>query len=108
MARDARTAAILELVDAIPRGRVMTYGDVARTLGIASPRLVGQVMARDGHEVAWHRVVRATGRPADHLVAEQCARLAEEGVPLCGRRVDLAAARWLPGSAARTSGVEGR
>jgi len=68
MARDARTAAILELVDAIPRGRVMTYGDVARTLGIASPRLVGQVMARDGHEVAWHRVVRATGRPAGSRV----------------------------------------
>ena len=36
---------VLAAVDAIPPGRVMTYGDVAEYAGIRSPRSVGQVLA---------------------------------------------------------------
>src|SRR5437763_1750320 len=59
---------VLDVVDRIPRGRVMTYGDVAEYLGTGSGRTVGTVMSRHGSEVPWWRVVRASGEPhADAL-----------------------------------------
>lgn len=88
------TERVLRVVESIPPGFVMTYGDVATALGSRAPRMVGQVMAREGGGVPWHRVLRADGTPAPHLADEQLARLAEEGVPIRGGRVDLRAARW--------------
>jgi methylated-DNA-protein-cysteine methyltransferase related protein len=85
---------ILDCVDAIPAGKVMSYGDVAEFVGSRAARNVGRVLAADGGTVAWHRVLRADGSCAEHLRAEQLARLAAEGVPIRGQRVDLAAARW--------------
>lgn len=86
--------AVLDVVDTIPPGRVATYGDVARVLGLGSPRQVGQVLARHGVEVPWWRVVMADGSPAPHHATEQLARLRAEGVAANGRRVDLRSARW--------------
>jgi alkylated DNA nucleotide flippase Atl1 len=87
---------VLDLVDRIPPGRVMTYGDVAEALGTRAPRLVGQVLSRHGHDVPWQRVVLATGDPAPVLAGEALSLLREEGCPLTddGRRVDLHRARW--------------
>jgi methylated-DNA-protein-cysteine methyltransferase related protein len=85
---------ILACVEAIPPGRVMSYGDVAEYVGTRAVRMVGQVLARDGGTVPWHRVMRSDGTCAEHLRDEQLALLAAEGVPLRGQRVDLAAARW--------------
>jgi len=86
---------VLDVVDRIPRGRVMSYGDVGAAAGVASARLVGQVMARWGHEVPWHRVVRADGTVASHLAATQIPLLRAEGVPLRPGtgRVDMRRAR---------------
>ena len=86
--------AVLDVVALIPRGKVMTYGDVAEYLGSGSARTVGMVMARHGHEVAWQRVVQAGGRPAEPLVEQALALLAAEGCPLRGEKVDLRLARW--------------
>lgn len=94
--------AVLDLVDTIPAGNVATYGDVARAIGLGSPRQVGQVLSRHGVEVPWWRVVMADGTPAPHHAAEQLARLRAEGVPADGRRVDLRAARWGGGSSRST------
>jgi alkylated DNA nucleotide flippase Atl1 len=85
---------ILACVEAIPAGRVMSYGDIAEYVGTRAARNVGRVLAADGGTVPWHRVVRADGRCAEHLRAEQLARLAAEGVPIRGGRVDLSVARW--------------
>jgi len=85
---------ILACVESIPPGRVMSYGDVAEYVGTRAVRIVGQVLARDGGTVPWHRVMRSDGTCAEHLRDEQLALLAAEGVPLRGQRVDLAAARW--------------
>jgi methylated-DNA-protein-cysteine methyltransferase-like protein len=93
-----RADAVLELVDSIPAGRVMTYGDVARVLGIPSARTVGQLLARSGDVTAWHRVVLSTGYTADHLTERQLGLLQGEGVPIRHRRVDLRQARWNPSS----------
>lgn len=85
---------ILACVESIPRGRVMSYADVAEYSGSRAARNVGRVLARDGGTVPWHRVLRADGTCAEHIRSEQLARLAAEGVPIRGERVDLAAARW--------------
>ena len=90
----AYARAVLDVVDRIPPGRVMTYGDVAEMVGRGSPRNVGTVLSDHGREVPWQRVVQASGRPAEPHVQEALRLLAQEGCPLRGERVDLAAARW--------------
>ena len=92
--RASRADAVLELVDSIPPGWVMTYGDVAQHLGIPSARVVGQVLSSRGGSVAWHRVVLSTGGVAAHLAARQLSLLAREGVEVRRGRVDLRRCRW--------------
>ena len=45
---DSFVERVLAVVEAIPPGRVMTYGDVAATLGSRAARMVGQIMAYYG------------------------------------------------------------
>jgi O-6-methylguanine DNA methyltransferase len=85
---------VLDAVDKIPAGRVMSYGDVAEYVGAGSARAVGTVMSRHGGEVPWHRVLRSDGTCATHKADHQLALLRAEGVPTRGERVDMAAARW--------------
>ncbi|MGW5054228.1 MGMT family protein [Actinokineospora sp. NPDC004072] len=88
---------IRELVSAIPPGRVSTYGDIAALAGASTPRLVGRVLREDGHDLPWHRVLRATGVPAPHIVRRQLELLRAEGVLADGDRVDLRRYRWSGG-----------
>lgn len=85
---------VLDAVDQIPVGRVMTYGDVAEWTGRGTGRTVGSVLAQHGREVPWWRVVQAGGRPAEPYLAEALRLLAAEGCPLRGSAVDLGRARW--------------
>jgi methylated-DNA-protein-cysteine methyltransferase-like protein len=87
-------ASVLAVVDRIPRGRVMSYGDIAEYLGAGSARTVGMVMSRYGHEVQWQRVVLSSGEPAPSHPDEARRLLRAEGVPMRGQRVDMAQARW--------------
>jgi len=86
--------AVLAAVEAIPPGRVMSYGDVAEYADVPSPRIVGRVLAAEGDAVPWHRVLRADGSLAPHIADEQRQRLLSEGVLFRGARVDLARFRW--------------
>src|ERR1041384_8802687 len=56
---------IYRIVLRIPRGRVMTYGQIARLMDDRySPRLVGWAMhatPRDGRDIPWHRVINSKG-----------------------------------------------
>lgn len=93
--------AVLDLVAAIPPGRVMTYGTIAETvgerLGRGGPRQVGQVLSRAGAGVPWWRVVDASGRPPPAHHARAVRSLAAEGCPLTeGERVRLHQALWWP------------
>lgn len=88
----ART--VLDAVDRIPQGRVMTYGDVAEFLGTGTGRTVGTVLSKHGHEVPWWRVVQASGRPAEPHVEDALSRLRAEGCPVRGDRVEMVRARW--------------
>jgi alkylated DNA nucleotide flippase Atl1 len=88
--------AVLDVVDRIPAGRVLTYGDVAEYLGRGGPRRVGSVMARYGGAVAWWRVLKADGSPPPGHEAQALRHYCSERTPLRagGARVDLRLARW--------------
>ena len=88
---------VLSAVESIPVGRVATYGDVAAYIGRGGPRQVGAVMAGHGGSVAWWRVIRASGVPAEGLADRQLRHLREEGVPIVDGRVSLRRCRWEPG-----------
>jgi methylated-DNA-protein-cysteine methyltransferase related protein len=94
---EATVMTVYDIIDAIPPGSVMTYGDIAEAAGLPSPRMVGTILSRGAEPVPWHRVVRADGTCAPHLQDEQLSRLRAEGVPLRGMRVILAQARLDPG-----------
>lgn len=87
---------VLDAVERIPSGRVMTYGDVAEYLGRGGPRQVGTVMSRSGAAVPWWRVIRADGRPVRGLEATALERLQAEDCPVRNGRVQLRTARWIP------------
>lgn len=55
--------AVLDVVEHIPSGSVMTYGDVADAVGSTNARGVGRVMAHRGAGLPWWRVVPASGLP---------------------------------------------
>ena len=89
--------AVLACVEAVPRGRVTTYGAIADAVGRYGPRRVGNVMAGHGAAVAWWRVVRADGSlPPSHDGEARQAYL-EEGTALRpSGRVDLEVAFFQP------------
>jgi alkylated DNA nucleotide flippase Atl1 len=84
---DATVERVRAAVRAIPPGQVRSYGEIAAEAGLRSARLVGHILAVDGHDLPWHRVVRANGGFAPHLAAEQAARLRTEGVLATDGRV---------------------
>lgn len=90
---EAQVEAVRALVAAIPAGRVATYGDIASAAGLSSPRIVGWIMRTDSADLPWHRVIRASGRPAPHLSTRQLERLRAEGILAADGKVDLRAAR---------------
>ncbi|MGN6243022.1 MAG: MGMT family protein [Motilibacteraceae bacterium] len=95
----AYVEAVLETVEAIPPGRVLSYGDVAELVGRGGPRQVGRVMAQWGGGVPWWRVLRADGSHAEPLRERAVERLRAEGAPLRpDGRVDMARGRWHAGT----------
>jgi methylated-DNA-protein-cysteine methyltransferase-like protein len=86
--------AIWQTVCAIPRGRVSTYGAVARAAGLPGrARLTGFALRAAPEELnlPWHRVVGAGGRivfpSGSRQHREQARRLRAEGVPVAAGRV---------------------
>ena len=91
--------AVYRLVRRVPRGTVVTYGQVAVMLGAPrSARAVGGAMRRSPDDVPWHRVVNAQGgisrRRRLGSVLTQRIRLEQEGVPMRHGRVLLERCRW--------------
>ena len=85
-----------EVVRKIPPGKVMTYGQIAETIGTRDARRVGQALHanKDGSGVPCHRVVNKDGRLAPGYAFggpdEQKVRLLAEGVEfLDDNHVDL-------------------
>ena len=99
-APDDFASRVLDVTEAIPAGRVMSYGDIAEYLGQGGPRQVGRVMALWGGGVAWWRVIHADGSLLAGHEREALRNYLREGTPMRpvadGRpgRVDMRRARW--------------
>ena len=87
---------IERVIRAIPRGKVSTYGAVARAAGFpGAARLVARVLQR-GFGLPWQRVLGAGGaiKLTGDSAIEQRLRLEAEGVHFRGRKVDMRACEW--------------
>lgn len=101
---------VYRLVKQIPRGRVLSYGALARLLRLpGGARTAGRAMAAtpSGQGIPWHRVVGERGKI---LIREPYASLQKkllesEGVKIVESRVDLASRLW---NKARKRGVKDR
>jgi len=84
----------------IPRGRVLTYADLARSLQSTGYRAVGQALHRNPYApgVPCHRVVGSDGRLTGYAngLAAKRRLLQAEGIRFRGSRVDLASCREYP------------
>ncbi len=92
---------IYDIVRQVPRGKVATYGAIARAVGMPrGARQVGYAMAALGRgaprpDVPWHRIVNAKGESS--LGGEQIERLRAEGIAFdADGRIDLARSAWIP------------
>jgi methylated-DNA-protein-cysteine methyltransferase-like protein len=107
---------VYKLVRRIPRGRVMTYGQIAVILGEGyTPRTVGFVMhGADEAHTPWHRVMNSHGRCSTGgivLPADKQQRMLEaEGVKFTGGKCNLETFLWRPGSkkSAKAETAKGR
>ena len=93
---------VYHLVRKIPRGRVMTYGQLAEILGDGyTPRTVGFVMHGAGDKTPWHRVLNAQGGCSTGRIViphdKQQRMLEHEGVQFNERgRCELKQYLWIP------------
>ncbi len=103
-------AKIYAVVRKIPRGRVATYGQVARLAGLPGhARQVGYAMAalKAGTLVPWHRVINAQGRVSPRRAGpgagvRQRQLLEREGVIFVpAGKVSLARYGWKPRARSR-------
>lgn len=88
---------VYDIVAVIPKGRVISYGQIARMLGNPrAARAVGWALSNCPDELPWQRVVKADGTIADGGFGElRRAMLIEEDIPfLLDGRVDMEACEW--------------
>jgi methylated-DNA-protein-cysteine methyltransferase-like protein len=92
---------VYRLVKQIPRGRVITYGALAKVLRLrGGARTAGRAMAAtpSGKGVPWHRVVGDRGKLLirEPYASLQRKLLESEGVSLLESRVNLKLHVWSP------------
>jgi len=92
---------VYKLVKQIPRGRVTTYGALAKALQLrGGARTAGRALAAtpSGRGIPWHRVVGERGKlliPEPHASLQR-KLLESEGVKITEFRVDFAKHGWAP------------
>ena len=92
---------VYRLVKQIPRGRVTTYGAIAKAIREpGGARVVGYAMAAtpSGRGIPWHRVISAAGKirlPEPHA-SKQRRLLQAEGIEVGLGSIDTEIYGWLP------------
>jgi len=93
---------VYNLVRQIPRGKVMTYGQIAEILGEGyTARTVGYIMKLSPPDVPWHRVINAkggcsTGKLTIPINLQQ-KLLEQEGIQFNKKGFcDLSKYKWIP------------
>lgn len=93
---------VYKIVRRIPRGRVMTYGQIAELLGEGyTPRTVGFAMHSSPDGTPWHRVLNAQGATSTGRIVlphdKQQRLLEQEGVVFNqNNRCDLETYLYIP------------
>jgi methylated-DNA-protein-cysteine methyltransferase-like protein len=84
------------VIAGVPRGKVITYGQVAEKAGFPKAARQAVWSLRDAKGLPWHRVVAAGGRIAlpGEKGLDQRLRLEMEGVTFRGGRVRMDAHEW--------------
>mmetsp|Transcript_13375 Transcript_13375/g.21936 ORF Transcript_13375/g.21936 Transcript_13375/m.21936 type:complete len:109 (-) Transcript_13375:743-1069(-) len=98
---------VLHAVRKIPKGKVTSYGHIARLAGNPRrARIVGNILAHASpqDEVPWQRVINAQGvisiRNPSTTKDEQKEKLEDEGVEFIDKyQVDLVVSGWFPSKA---------
>ena len=92
---------ILQVVMAVPQGRVVSYGQVAEMAGLGrQARYIGKALGKlpEGHSVPWYRVIRTNGQIAfpvgSEKYQEQKSLLEAEGVEVTDGRISMPRFRW--------------
>tara|TARA_B100001989_G_C24401855_1_gene394608 strand:- start:68 stop:724 length:657 start_codon:yes stop_codon:yes gene_type:complete len=91
--------AVYHVISQIPRGRVASYGDIAKMAGLPGyARYVGYLLKSVPTDTSlpWHRVVRSDGTIPQETIAKQKPKLMAEKVVLKGQKVSQALF-WNPG-----------
>lgn len=83
---------VRRIVNTIPPGQVITYGEIAALMGI-TPRRAGRLVGDLDESSPWWRVVCQDGSPATCHGGVAGSLLAAEGTPLRGDKVDIGRTR---------------
>ena len=99
--KDSVYQTVYEIVRQIPKGKVSTYGRIARMIEGCTARMVGYAMAAtpSNKEIPWHRVINSQGKisirangDTDHV---QKQLLISEGIQFSkSDKVDLSLYLW--------------
>jgi methylated-DNA-protein-cysteine methyltransferase-like protein len=92
---------VYRLIKRIPRGRVTTYGELAKALRLpGGARAAGYAVAATpkGRGIPWHRVIGAGGRVRvpEPYASLQRKLLESEGVEFDGGTIDMKQFGWSP------------
>lgn len=94
---------VYQITSKIPKGKVTTYGAIAKALKVGSARPIGNILHVNpfAPKVPCHRVVDAAGRLAKNFgakgkIATHAKLLRAEGVKVINNRVDLKKYLWIP------------
>lgn len=102
MSMESFTERVVYLIQQIPAGKVMTYGQIAKLAG--SPKGARQVVrilhsSSEKYQLPWHRVVNAKGEIGfkdEELFLVQKMSLKSEGIQFSGNIIDLDRYRYHP------------
>lgn len=103
MSEPTKDQRIWQVVAAIPRGSVASYGQVAAMAGLGrQARYIGRALGKlpTGHSIPWFRVIRSNGQIAfpegSEAYETQVNRLRSEGVEVTTGRVSMSRFQWQP------------
>ncbi|MCM8542800.1 MAG: MGMT family protein [Lentisphaeraceae bacterium] len=91
-----------DLISQIPKGKVSTYGDIAKMADCRSARAVGFALNQlpEGSDIPWQRVINSQGKVSTRTNSEghclQQQLLEEEGIQFIDDKVNLSKYRWQP------------
>ncbi|WP_423406816.1 MGMT family protein [Heyndrickxia sp. MSNUG] len=95
------TEKVIKVIQSIPSGKVMTYGQIARAAG--SPRAARQVVRilhsmSEKYHLPWHRVINSKGEIGfddDEMFFTQKMMLEAEGIRFTSKKsISLAEFQW--------------